>query len=615
MQRLWTATAAILMAVCLAALATAADSAGTPVGRKVDDFSLPDFHGQMHALSDYPDKVVVVAFLGTECPLAKLYAPRLRDLAAEFAQEGVAFLGIDANLQDSLTEIGALARVSGVTFPLLKDNNNVVADRLGALRTPEVFLIDRQRVVRYWGRVDDQYGFKTAAGYVRHKPDQNDLADSLREVLAGKEVSRPITKADGCLIGRVVQRAPQGDVTYSNQVARILRNHCVRCHRAGEAAPFEMKSYEEVVGWAAMMREVIEQGRMPPWFADPAYGHFANDARLSDEEKKQFFTWVDNGCPEGDEKDLPEPRTYVEGWQMGEPDLVVYMSEPPFDVPAEGALAYQYFVVDPGWTSDRWIQATEPRPGNRAVVHHINVHVEPESVTDAFPREGIGTFGPGFPATICPPGTAFHVPARAKLRFQLHYTPNGSPQQDRSMIGIRFADPRTVKKIVRQPFADSKTFKIPAGDPNYEITSYQTMLKDTLVLSLLPHMHLRGKSFKYEAEYPNGAREVLLDVPRYDFNWQLRYIFEEPKLLPKGATLHCTAHFDNSTENQANPDPTRVVTFGQQTWDEMMEGAFTTVDAGQDVICAALVALSLTAPTTSEGSPRADDKPSTRTGP
>ena len=557
--------------------------ASSPIGRKVDNFSLPDFHGKSYSLDDYQDKLVVLAFLGTECPLAKNYAPRLRDLAVEFEKEGVVFLGINANLQDSLSEIGAFARINGITFPMLKDNNNEVADRVGAIRTPEVFLLDRQRVIRYWGRIDDQYGFKTGAGYVKPKLTQRDLADAISQVLAGKEVSRPVVKADGCFIGRVTKTTPHGEVTYSQQVARIIQNRCVECHRPGEVAPFAMTSYDEVVGWAETIREVVQQGRMPPWFADPKFGHFVNDAHLSDQEKQQLCTWVENGCPQGDVGDLPQPRKFVEGWQMGEPDQVVYMGDQPFTVPAEGLVEYQYYTVDPGWTTDKWIQATESRPGNRGVVHHIIVFVQPKGGGEIFTRGGMGGYAPGMTPNICPPGTAILVPANSKLVFQMHYAANGTQQEDRSMIGIRFADPKTVTKKVGGGLVGDMAFKIPAGDPNYEVNARHLFLKDTLLLSLTPHMHMRGKSFKYEAEYPDGTTEVLLDVPNFDFNWQLRYMLEEPKLMPKGAKLRCTAHFDNSADNLANPDPTKVVTFGEQTWEEMMFGFYTSIDPTQDL--------------------------------
>ena len=591
MVRFWTTTLAAAL-LGLGSLAVSADStaaaegqsAATPIGKKIENFSLPDVHGKLHALADIKAQAVAVVFVGTECPLAKTYAPRLRELAAEFEKQGVAFLAIDANLQDTLTEIGAFARSHEFTFPILKDNNNEIADRFGAVRTPEVFLLDKDRVVRYWGRIDDQYGFKTGAGYVKPKLNERFLANAITEVLAGKPVTKDVVKADGCFIGRVAKQKPQGEITYSNQIARIMQERCVECHRSGEVAPFTLGSYDDALGWAETIREVVQEGRMPPWFADPKHGHFINDARLSDTEKAQICTWVENGCPEGDRKDLPTPRKFVDGWRIGEPDQIVYMRDEEYKVPAEGVVEYQFFTVDPGWTEDKWIQASESRPGNRSVVHHIIVFVRDKTGGgDSAGRGGIGGYAPGITPTICQPGTAMFVPAGSQLMFQLHYTPNGSEQSDRSMIGIQFADPKTVKKSVRGGVVGEVGFKIPPGDPNYEVTAKHMFLKDTLLLNLTPHMHLRGKSFKYVANYPDGTNEVLLDVPSYDFNWQLRYMLAEPKLMPKGTRLVCTAHFDNSPENLANPDPSKEITFGDQTWEEMMFGFYTAVDPKEDL--------------------------------
>ncbi len=571
------------MALCGATWAVAADTAATPVGKKIESFTLPDFHGNMQSLDQYQGKPVVVAFIGTECPLARNYGPRLRDLAAEFEKQGVGFLAIDSNQQDSLSEIANYAKGAGIAFPVLKDNNNEIADRFGAVRTPEAFVLDKDRVVRYWGRIDDQYGFKTGAGYVKPKLNERSLADAVEQVLAGKEVARPVTKADGCFIGRVAKVTPHGEVTYSKQIARIMQDRCVECHRKGEVAPFTLTSYEDAASWAETIREVVQEGRMPPWFADPRYGKFNNDCRMSDDEKQLISTWVDNGCPQGNTADLPEPRKFVDGWQIGEPDQIVYMRDEPYTVPAEGTVDYQFFTVDPGWTEDKWIQATESRPGNRSVVHHIIVFVQPKEGGDFGGRGGIGGYAPGMTPSLNPPGTAVFVPAGSKLVFQLHYTTNGVEQSDRSMIGVRFADPKTVKRMVRGGLVGDTAFKIPAGDSNYEVKAKHLFLKDTLLVNLTPHMHLRGKDFKYEAEYPDGTREVLLSVPNYDFNWQLRYLFKEPKLMPKGTRLHCTAHFDNSADNLANPDPTQVVTFGDQTWEEMMFGFYTSIDPKQDL--------------------------------
>ena len=297
-------------------------------------------------------------------------------------------------------------------------------------------------MVRYWGRIDDQYGFKTGAGYVKPKLNERSLADAITQVLAGEDVSNPVAKADGCFIGRVAKAAPKGDVTYSKHIARIMEARCVECHRSGEVAAFTLGSYADVVGWAETIREVVQEGRMPPWFADPKYGHFTNDARLSDDEKKAGRAdRVDNGCPEGDAKDLPTPRTFAAGWQMGEPDQVIYMRDKPYTVPAEGTIKYQFFTADPGWTEDKWIQATEARPGNRAVVHHIIVMVAAKDGNDGV----VGVDSAGYGRARRRTSTAGHGPVcagrfEAGLPDALHQQ-LGVQQDDRSMVGVRFADP------------------------------------------------------------------------------------------------------------------------------------------------------------------------------
>jgi peroxiredoxin/mono/diheme cytochrome c family protein len=573
-----------LLAVVVASQAAAeeatpaakSDKQSSPViGRKIADFSLRDYRGKTYKLSDFADKkLVVIAVLGTECPLAKLYAPRLADLADEFESQGVAFLGLDANRQDSLTEIGAYVRIHELQFPMLKDMGNEIADRLGAVRTPEVFVLDKDRVVRYWGRIDDQYGI----GVQRPAPTRRDLKVAIDELLWGLPVSQAVTPATGCFVGRVSKKPPQGDVTYSNQISRLLNQRCVSCHRPGEIAPFPLTSYEEAAGWADTIREVVDEGRMPPWFADPKHGKFSNDARLSAEEKQLVRDWVNNGCPEGDRAQLPEPPKFTVGWQIGEPDQVIYIADKPVDVQAEGVVAYQYFVVDPGFKEDKWIKMAEARPDNRAVVHHIVASFRTGGA--AGPRVGergqVG-YAPGMPPAIYPEGAALFIPAGSKLVFQVHYTPNGSPQKDRSYIGLKFAKPEEVKQRIGGGLVATAKFAIPPGDDNYETQSVHTFGSAVRLVTLTPHMHLRGKAFRYEAEYPDGRREILLDIPRYDFNWQLRYDLAEPKLMPKGTKLICTAHYDNSEENLSNPNPKATVRWGDQTWDEMMIGYFTSL--------------------------------------
>ena len=570
----------ILLATLAASGITAAGvSAASLVGNHVEDFTLRSQHGREWSLRDFSDrKLVVVAFLGTECPLVKLYGPRLAELHQRFESRGVAFIGINANRQDNMTEWAAYGRRFGLTFPLLKDTGNRVADAMGATRTPEVYLLDEQRRVRYHGRIDDQY----LVGLSREQTTRSDLAVAIEELLAGQDVSVPETPVIGCHIGRVKQAKPTGEITYSDQIARIFNRRCVECHREGEIAPFPLTSYEDVIGWEDTILEVIGDNRMPPWFANPDHGKFENDARLSAEEKALISQWVNNGMPEGDPSRLPPAPQYSSGWRIPTPDQVFYMSDEPMDVPAEGVVDYQYFQVDPGWDEDKYIYASEARADNTSVVHHILVFVKPPGGRDEDLRNVLAGYAPGATPMRLGDGVAMRVPAGSKLIFQMHYTPNGYPQQDRSYAGVCFADKQDVTDLLQGHLAINEEFRIPPHADHHVVTARFRFRRDEMLLWMTPHMHLRGKSFRYEAEYPSGQREVLLDVPNYDFNWQLKYTLSEPKLMPRGTKMICTAVYDNSRRNLANPDPEETVRWGDQSFEEMMIGFFNTVPVRMD---------------------------------
>jgi thiol-disulfide isomerase/thioredoxin len=556
----------------------------TPNDKVIAGFRLRDYRGAWHSLGDFAkDKLVVVAFLGAECPLSARYAPRLAALAKEFGSKGVGFLAVDSNRQDSITQIGRLAKEHGIAFPVVKDVSNKIADLFTAERTPQVFVLDKRRAIRYRGRIDDQFGI----GYSRPKPARSDLAEALVELLAGRPVSQPVTKAAGCLIGRVPKRTATGEVTYAKQISRILRERCATCHQAGAIAPFALTSYGDAAGWAETIREVIEEERMPPWHANPKHGTFANDPRMPDKEKKLVYQWVENGAPEGDPKDGPSPVPLADGWRIAKPDLIVAMPKP-FKVLAEGTIPYQFFVVDPGLKEDKWVRASEARPGNRSVVHHLVVFALPPGHRGPVGARDLGTNfvaggGPGTPPMVFGDGQAKLLPAGSKLVFEIHYTPNGLAQTDMSRVGFVFADPKTIRKEVKSEAVLNMRFRIPAGAANYRVEASHKFRQDTVLYSLMPHMHLRGKSFRFEAIYPNQRSEILLDVPRYSFEWQNFYVLSKPKLLPEGTVLRCVGHFDNSDGNLSNPDPKAAVTFGLQTWDEMMVGYFDMALAEQDL--------------------------------
>ncbi len=573
----------ITIVIPLRATAEIPDDDGTrQIGRQIDNFTLRDFRGKTHSLEEFQEDFLVVAFLGTECPLAKLYGPRLAELAGEFKDHSVGFVGINSNAQDSITEVAAYARRHGIAFPILKDVGNQVADQFGAVRTPEVFVLDRDRKVRYWGRIDDQYGI----GYVRDAPRRRDLHIALTELVAGGDVTRPAEMSVGCHIGRVKQPQADSEVTYSNQIARILQKRCVECHRTGDIAPFDLTEYDEVVGWAEMIGEVVEEQRMPPWHASPEVGHFANDRRLTEDEKSLIYAWIEAGAPEGDPSDLPPPVEYVSGWQLtAEPDQVNYIQDEPFEVKAEGAIEYKYFRIDPGFQTDKWIKGVEVLPGNRAVVHHILVFTDSgEGSAQEFGggvRGFLAGYVPGVRGAMFPEGMAKRIPAGAKLVFQVHYTPVGSVQHDRSKIGFVFADPEEVTYEVKTMGVFQPHIRIPPNEDNHREVTKSRIKKPVRLLALSPHMHLRGKSFRYQVQLPGQADwTTVLDIPSYDFNWQTNYQLAEPLELPADTYIKCVAAYDNSEENLNNPDPNKSVRWGDQTWDEMLIGY---LDVAQEV--------------------------------
>jgi hypothetical protein len=309
--------------------------------------------------------------------------------------------------------------------------------------------------------------------------------------------------------------------------------------------------------------------------ADPAHGDFKNNPSLTKDELALIDAWVENGCPEGDASQLPPPAQYAKGWGISKPDEVFYMSKDAFKVEAEGTVNYQYYTVDPGWKEDKWIQEAEVKAGNAQVVHHVIVFIqEPGGQPFGAPQMA---FAPGMTPRRFPKGTAIRARAGSQLVFQNHYTPNGTAQEDRSYVGLVYADPKTITHEVLGGSCGQMSLAIPPNDGNHKVEARKLFLKDSLLLGMNPHMHVRGKSFKYELQLPDGTREVLLDVPRYDFNWQLWYMLKEPRLVPKGSRMICTAYFDNSSDNPSNPDPIIEVNWGEQTWEEMMFGFYSTI--------------------------------------
>jgi thiol-disulfide isomerase/thioredoxin len=576
------------------------------VGQRLSDFKLNDVvTGRSVSLYGFMGKkAVVVVFLGNECPVGNLYVPRLIELNKAYRGKGVIFLGVNSNAGETAAEVAEYVRQNGIDFPVLKDVGNKVSDAALAERTCETLVLDGFGRIRYRGAIDDQYLQGKSKATAQH----NYVREALDALVADKPVTVASSKVAGCLIDRIepkladtnrgprIRSAPPEMVaafaakraeptarpqafTYASHAATIIQNKCQNCHRPGQVGPFSLESYDDVCKHAAMIREVVDDRRMPPWHADPRYGHFANDRSLSAPEHATLLAWIDQGTPLGDPKMLPKAPEYAETWSIGKPDLVIEMPEA-YVVPAQGVVEYTYFRVPTHFTEERWVQAAEAVPGDRSVVHHIIVYVVDPAKTRAGGRgrpEHFCGYAPGDVPTVLPEGTAKRIPAGAVLMFQVHYTPNGRVRSDRSKLGLIFAKTKPTREAFTIGIANPDLL-IPPREGNVAVNSSLVVSSDVRLVSLLPHMHLRGKDFQYTVTRPGETARVLLSVPAYDFGWQTVYSLAEPLPLPKGTRIDCVAHFDNSESNVFNPNPNQLVRWGEQTFEEMMIG-YIDVDA------------------------------------
>jgi hypothetical protein len=401
----------------------------------------------------------------------------------------------------------------------------------------------------------------------------------------------------GVVAAEAAGAAEEQPVTFYKNVLPLLQKNCQSCHRPGEVAPMPLRTFEETRPYARAIKKAVLAKKMPPWFADETPGHFRNERRLTEAEIGTLVNWVDNGAMAGEPKDGPAPIAFVEGWNI-KPDVILEMPRA-HEVPASGTIDYTYYVLPTHFDHDVWVRAVEIRPGNRAVVHHIIASVRPpgsQSLKRAKPGEPflpsaseqkelpstseyLATYLPGLEAQqfdAATPDTARLIPAGSDIVFEIHYVTNGRAGSDRSKIGFTVVD-HAPKYIYYEFTAGNNAIEIPPGEPHYESRASLIINQPARLVWLFPHMHLRGTDFRYTAVYPSGKSEILLNVPKYDFGWQVGYQEAQPILLPKGTRIDCVAHYDNSSNNKSNPNPGVTVRYGQQSWDEMMNGWFAVV--------------------------------------
>ena len=390
-----------------------------------------------------------------------------------------------------------------------------------------------------------------------------------------KAVFSTVLAAGIALVGATSATAEKSNVTYTKDIAPLLQAKCIECHRTNGLAPFNLESFEQVRAWSQAIHKEVHNGRMPPWGLDPNVGEWSNDPTFSKEELATLDTWMTSGMPKGDPKDMPAPLEFHDDWSIGEPDMIFEMPNE-IVIPAEGVMDYQYHITEMNIEEDMYVQALEVLPGNRKVVHHIIVFLQPpasaaKAMSDGVTNTMLDVYAPGSPAGINPPGVARLIPAGSKLQWQIHYTPTGEEETDRSKFGIVIAK-ETPKELMRTATIVNAGFEIPPHASNHVVESSMIIPQEATIYSYTPHMHYRGKAMDFYLTEPGGEEELVCSIPKYDFNWQLDYFLKEPHKVPAGTKVRVVARFDNSADNIYNPDPTKTVKWGEQTWEEMMMG-------------------------------------------
>lgn len=526
----------------------------------------------MHELRRMPNDVVVLFFTANECPVARQSAAKLRDLQERWASRGVGVYLVNANSADDRKSINKETRELGIWhLPTLKDDTQGVARHLGVKRTGETIAINpKNGSVIYRGAIDDQL----AEGASKPAATEHYLDSALENFLAGRPVQPAQTAARGCVIhfegGTGPDSAP---VHYAREVAPILQAKCVSCHSPGNIGQWAMSSHRKVQGMAGMIEEVLLTHRMPPWDADPHVGKFANDASLSIAETQTLLRWVHQGAPRGEGADPLESLQIPvhPDWPLGPPDIVLKFAEPQ-QIPANGVLDYRHIEVRAGNSNAAWVRAVYVKPGNRKVVHHIIGRVKEGGQRDHLGQNELFVgWAPGATQGPFPEGSGKFLPANARFDLELHYTTCGSTQTDASEIGLYLLKERPKRRFESVPVVNFQ-FEIAPGDPNSQVQAFHCFTQDALLHSITPHMHLRGRWMKFDVLRPDGRRETVASIPRYDFNWQHSYQLPKPQQLRAGTWVQLSGGFDNSSRNPANPDPKKAVHWGEQSWDEMFLG-------------------------------------------
>jgi len=521
----------------------------------IENFALLDHEGKHHELYYYSDmKAIVLISQGNGSPILRQSIPYIEELKREYESKGVKFFMINANPQDDRSAIMKEATEYGISVPILEDSSQLVTRALNMTKTAEVIVVDPNGwEIIYYGAMNDRVGYENEKKEISH----NFLKDAIDAILndGDLEVKRTAVK------GSSIQYEVNDNISYVDDVAPVLINKCLPCHSPGGPAPFSMKNYQKIRGWAPMIREVVRTKRMPPWSPDPYIGKFKFDGSLSPDEVRTLVHWVESGFKRGYGKDplLLASKPHHQRWLLGEPDLRIYCADEE-RVPAAGVLPYRFCESVNGFEEDTWVRAIDLRPRNLKVVHHMQAFHKPLGAVykghfhpdHSFKGKRGGNYFagylPGKRPYVLEDGVGKLFKKGSKVIFEMHYVPIGRAETDKMELGLYLLDEKPEKELLNR-FITDRDFMVPANTTNFKMTDYHVFDEEVVLYALRPHMHLRGKSAKFIAQYADGSEEVLLSVPKYNFYWQHQYVFEEPKILPAGTKLILEGIFDNSFQN------------------------------------------------------------------
>lgn len=552
----------------LAAIASTLSASAIALPDRIGDFALLDSEGEFHQLSRMRNlEAVVLMSFDNSCASIDSAIEQLQTLQASWADQDVAFALINSSTESDIAAIRAAREKHGVNLPLLIDDGQVVSETLSLTKAGEVAILDPERLtILYRGPAMDQ------------------VTQVLNSEKAGAADSTVVVAASGCDLKFPVRDLHATTTpNYATEVAPIIAEQCATCHREGGIGPFAMDSHLMLQGWSPMIREVLLTKRMPPMQVDPYIGHFSNANYMAQTDIQTLVHWIDAGAPRGaaavdplTQLDFPDRKS----WQLGEPDYII--KAPAMEIPATGVLDYINIDVDLPFTEDKWVKSVQFIAGDESVLHHLLAYVTApaedfdggEANQSSVARRFLEGYAPGkVDAMTFPEDTGVYIPKGHKLSMQFHYTTNGKATVDETILGLYMYDePPTYENFTRSV---SGNFRIPPYAQEHPAAATYVFEEDVVVTGLRAHMHFRGKDMKFSAEYPDGSVSDLLSVPNYSYAWQPTYQLDEPAALPSGTKVHVTGTFDNSEYNPANPDPSKALTFGLQSWDEMFIGYWT----------------------------------------